>query len=383
MARFGLKSYRFSVAWGRILPSGRGKVNRRGLDFYERMVDLLLERDIRPMVTLYHWDLPAALDDEGGWLNPDIADWFTDYAQVLFHALDDRVQLWTTLNEPWVVSNHGYRIGEMAPGRRSLRETAIVGHHLLRAHASAATLYAESGRHSLGIVVNLEPKHPTSDSDADRAAAEREHVYQNAYYLDPLFFGRYPEGAAALFGAAWPGFDDEEVATLMRVPDFVGVNYYTRAVVRAGREDAFLRSERSRPADAEYTSMGWEIYPSGLTESLRWVTARYGKIPLFVTENGAAFVDPDPADGLVRDPRRRAYLQRHIEAARDALASGVDLRGYYAWSLLDNFEWAHGYSQRFGIVFVDYRTLERTPKESALYYRDVVASNGRSAATFS
>ena len=329
------------------------------------------------MVTLYHWDLPQALDEQGGWLNADVAGWFTDYADVLFRAFDDRVPLWATLNEPWVVSNHGYRIGDMAPGHRSLREVPVVAHNLLRAHVSAAQLYRESGRNSLGIVVNLEPKHPASESEADRAAAEREHIYQNPYYLDPLFFGKYPEGTAELFGDAWPDFQDEDVAALKLEPDFVGVNYYTRAIVREGSSDAFLRTDRVSKETSLHTTMGWEVYAAGLTEAIEFVASRYGKVPIYVTENGSAFTDPEAAiDGVVADPQRVAYLKAHIRAVRTAMKRGVDVRGYYAWSLLDNFEWAQGFSQRFGIIHVDYDTLERTPKDSAREYREIIAEGG-------
>ncbi|HEX7070566.1 MAG TPA: GH1 family beta-glucosidase, partial [Rhodothermales bacterium] len=365
----GLKSYRFSVAWGRVLPEGRGAVNQRGLDFYQRLVDTLLEHGIKPMLTLYHWDLPQALEDKGGWLNSDIAGWFADYAEVLFRTLDDRVSLWATLNEPWVVANHGYRIGEHAPGHRTLAEVPVVAHNLLRAHANATKLYRDIGRNQIGIVVNLEPKHPASESEADLAATQREHVYQNLYYLDPPFLGRYPEGLAELFGEAWPGYDDAAAAELRGVPDFVGVNYYTRGVIRDGKDDRFLRSSRVFQEERIHTTMGWEVYAAGLTEVLEMVAKRYDNIPLYVTENGSAFPDPDHAvDGIVADPQREAYLKAHIRAVQTALDNGVDVRGYYAWSLLDNFEWAHGFSQRFGLIHIDYETLERTPKDSARAY---------------
>ena len=372
----GLNSYRFSVAWGRVLPEGRGTVNQKGLDFYRRLVDALLAHDIQPMVTLYHWDLPQALEDRGGWLSDDIAGWFADYAEVLFRALDDRVTLWATLNEPWVVSNHGYRIGEMAPGHRAVREVPIVAHNQLRANAAAVQLYRETGAHQIGIVVNLEPKHPASDSEEDVAAAERDNLYQNLYYLDPPFFGRYPEGAADLFGEAWPGYDESDAAKLQAKPDFVGVNYYTRAVLRAGDEDPLLKTSRVYQEGRLHTSMGWEVYAAGLTETLEKTAERYGPIPLYVTENGSAFADPDHPRPGVSDPQRVAYLKAHIRAVAEAIHRGVDVRGYYAWSLLDNFEWAHGYSQRFGLIHVDYETLVRTPKESARVYRELITTGG-------
>ena len=373
----GLDAYRFSVSWGRILPEGRGRVNQKGLDFYQRLVDMLLEHGILPMLTLYHWDLPQALEEQGGWLNEDVTKWFADYADVLIRALDDRVPLWATLNEPWVVANHGYRIGEMAPGHAEIQEVPVVAHNLMRAHAHAKRLYDETGRHEMGLVVNLEPKHAASDSQADRDAAQREHIYQNLYYLDPPFFGRYPDGLADLFGDAWPGYTDEAMAELKAPPDFVGINYYTRSVLRAGTQDPFLKSERVVQETSMHTTMGWEVYAAGLTEMLEHVAARYGKVPQYVTENGSAFPDPErDADGVVADPQRVAYLKAHIRAVRKAMEKGVDVRGYFAWSLLDNFEWAHGYSQRFGLIHVNYETLERTPKDSARAYREIIAEGG-------
>lgn len=372
----GLTSYRFSVSWSRILPQGRGTVNQKGLDFYERLVDLLLQCEIQPMVTLYHWDLPQALESEGGWLNPDVAQWFADYASALYSALDDRVSYWVTLNEPWVVADHGFRTGTLAPGKKSTADVPRVAHNLLRAHVYAARRYEDEGRHHLGIVVNLEPKHPATESPPDRQAAEREHGYQNQYFLDPLFFGRYPETVPALFGKDWPDHATSEVVDLAMRPDFVGVNYYTRAVLRAGDADSLLRSTRVVQEGRVYTDMGWEVCAGGLTEMLTWVAERYGAIPLFVTENGAAFHDPDHADVPVADYQRAAYLEAHIRAVRKAIAAGVDVRGYYAWSLLDNFEWAHGYGKRFGIIHVDYDSLERTPKESARRYREIIATRG-------
>lgn len=372
----GLTSYRFSVAWSRILPQGRGTVNRKGLDFYERLVDLLLERDIRPMVTLYHWDLPQALEELGGWLNPDTALWFSDYAAVLFDALDDRVELWVTLNEPWVVADHGYRTGVLAPGRRAPAEVPRVAHNLLRAHVNAARRYADSGRHQVGIVVNLEPKHPATDTAADHDAAAREHAYQNEYFLDPLFYGRYPEALPTIFGSDWPDGAMSEAAELAHRPDFIGVNYYTRSLLRHGVSDSLLHTERLRVEGRVYTDMGWEVYSGGLTEMLSWLAQRYGAVPLYVTENGAAFHDPDHADVPVADYQRSAYIEAHVRAVRKALAAQVDVRGYYVWSLLDNFEWSQGYTKRFGIIHVDYETLERTPKESARRYREIIASGG-------
>jgi beta-glucosidase len=378
MAELGLKSYRFSISWSRILPEGRGTVNPRGLAFYEQLVDALLEHGIEPMVTLYHWDLPAALDDRGGWLNPDIAEWFADYAAVVFRALDDRVKMWATINEPWVITDGGYRTGHLAPGHRSLFEAPIASHNLLRSSARAVERYRAEGRNQIGLVVNLEPKHPATDSAEDRQAASRAHAYFNLQYLDPVFFGRYPEELADIFGDAWPGWTAEQAAEAKHDVDFLGINYYTRSVVRHTHDGRFLNAERVQQNHATHTETEWEVYPDSLRETLEWVTSRYGRRPLYVTENGAAFYDPPAAiDGRVEDPLRVHYLRTHIRAAQEALASGVDLRGYYAWSLFDNFEWSHGYSKRFGLVHVDYETQERTPKQSATFYNRVIGTAGR------
>lgn len=378
MRELGLGAYRFSVSWSRVLPAGRGSVNEAGLDFYRRLVDQLLESGIEPFVTLYHWDLPAALDDRGGWLNPDVARWFVEYARVLFEALDDRVRFWTTLNEPWVVTDGGYLHGALAPGHRSLFEAPRAAHNLLRAHAEAVRAYRADGGHEIGLVVNLVPVTPASDRPEDVAAAARVHAYINAQYLDPVFLGTYPEELRGVFGGAWPEPPEAEVEAIRAPLDFVGVNYYTRKVVRDAPEVAPLRAadvkDRGR---ATYTETDWEVWPEGLARTLRWVTERYDRPPIYITENGAAFYDPPTADGRLDDPLRVAYLRAHIEAARRTLERGeADLRGYFVWSLLDNFEWSHGFSKRFGIYHVDFRTQARTPKASAEFYRELVRTNG-------
>ncbi len=376
MAELGLGAYRFSIAWARVLPRGRGRVNPKGLGFYERLVDGLLARGITPMVTLYHWDLPSALDDRGGWLNPDSAGWFADYASVAFRALDDRVGLWVTLNEPWVITDGGYLTGAMAPGHRNLFETPLAAHNLLRAHGQAVAAYRALGHHQIGIAVNLEPKYPASQAPQDRQATERAEAYMNRQYLDPVLLGRYPEALPGIFGEAWPAPPDSDMEGIARPIDFVGINYYTRSVVRGDPGQVPTRAAPVPQPGAPHTDMGWEVYPQGLCDVLEWVSSRYARPAIYITENGAAFPDPPPEQGRIDDPLRVAYLREHLCAARRALSRGVDLRGYFVWSLLDNFEWAHGYSKRFGIVHVDPATQVRTPKASARFYTRVIRSHG-------
>jgi beta-glucosidase len=380
----GLNAYRFSISWSRILPAGKGTVNPRGLAFYDRLIDALLAHGVRPVVTLYHWDLPAALDDLGGWLNPEVAHWFAEYARVAFRALGDRVALWATINEPWVVADGGYLTGGLAPGHRNLFEAPRVSHNLLRAHGAAVQAYRAEGKGGgqIGLVVNLEPKHPASQAPADLAAARRADAYMNRYYLEPVMRGAYPAELPELFGEAWPDFPDSDLRLIRQPIDFLGVNYYTRGVTRHDPAAVPARAGPVRQPHALYTETGWEVYPAGLTETLEWVRERCGDLPLYVTENGAAFVDPPQAvDGRVHDPSRVDYYRTHLRAALEALRRGVNLRGYFAWSLLDNYEWSHGYSKRFGIVHVDFATQRRTPKTSARFYADVVRSRG--AALFS
>jgi beta-glucosidase len=377
MASLGLNAYRFSVSWSRVLPQGRGPVNPAGLAFYDRLTDELLRHGIEPVVTLHHWDLPAALYDLGGWLNPDSSEWFAEYARVLYRKLDDRVKIWATINEPWVIADGGYLKGALAPGHRSLAEAPIVSHRLLRAHGAAVQAYRSEGKHQIGLVVNIEPKHPASGRPEDVAAAERANAYMNRQYLDPVFHGRYPRELAEMFGTAWPEWPDADYRLISQPIDFLGVNYYTRSVTKF---DAAAEPMRATPVPqpaAVYTEMDWEVYPRGLTDTLRWVKDRYGDLPLYVTENGAAFDDPPLAADRLEDAPRVEYLRAHLRALRAALEAGVDVRGYFVWSLFDNFEWVLGYAKRFGIVHVDFQSQRRTLKASADYYSRVIASNGR------
>ena len=379
MKSLGLTAYRFSISWSRVFPDGTGTVNQAGLDFYSRLVDSLLAAGIRPSVTLYHWDLPAALDDRGGWLNPEIAKWFADYAATMFRALDDRVPMWATLNEPWVVTDGGYLHGVLAPGHRNLFETPIASHNLLRAHGTAVQAYRALGKNQIGIVVNLEPKYPASQEPEDLSATVRAEAYMNRQYLDPVLLGSHPAELKEMFGEAWPANADDDLPLISQPIDFLGINYYLRGVTRHDATAPPLQSRNVPQPQHAGTETGWEMYAPALTRVLLWVKEHYPAIPLYITENGTAVYDPPHTlDGVVDDPLRVWYYREHLKAAHTAIKHGVDLRGYFAWSLLDNYEWSLGYSKRFGIVHVDFETQERTPKSSARFYSDVIRSNGAS-----
>jgi beta-glucosidase len=379
MRDLGLTSYRYSISWSRVMPSGRGPVNPKGLAFYDRLTDLLVSHGIQPNITLYHWDLPAALDDKGGWLNRDVAGWFADYAAVMVRALGDRAAMWATLNEPWVVTDGGYLFGTLAPGHKSVAETPIASHNLLRAHGAAMQAIRAEGGRNPGLVVNLEPKYPATDRPEDLAATRRADAYMNRQYLDPVFFGRYPEELREIYGPDWPEFPEDDFALIRQPLDFLGINYYTRAVTCDDPAELPVRAGRVHQPQHTYTATDWEVYPQALADVLTWVQQRYGPVPLFITENGAAFPDPATADGpVLTDPLRTDYYREHLRAAHRAIAAGVDLRGYFAWSLLDNFEWSHGFSKRFGLFHVDYASQQRTRKASAELYAEVIRTNGAS-----
>jgi beta-glucosidase len=375
MKELGLGAYRFSISWSRILPDGVGRVNERGVDFYRRLVDALREAGIRPMATLYHWDLPAALDDRGGWLNRHIADWFAEYAAAAFRALDGGVEWWATLNEPWVITDGGYLHGGLAPGHANLFEAPLASHNLLRAHGRAVQAYRALGKHAIGMVVNLEPKVPASESADDVAATRRADAYMNRQYLDPLFGRGYPEEMPDLFGEAWPRFPAADFDLIAAPIDFVGINYYKRGVTRNDPSHWVERASLVHVPGSIYTETDWEVHAPALTDLLLWFRERYGAMPLYITENGAAFADPPAASAaVVEDPLRVQYLREHLAALERAVAAGVDVRGYFVWSLLDNLEWSHGFTKRFGIVHVNFATQKRTMKRSALVYRDFIAS---------
>jgi beta-glucosidase len=382
MADLGLSAYRFSVSWPRVLPAGAGRVEQRGLDFYRRLVDQLLEAGIDPWLTLYHWDLPQALQDSGGWADRDTAERFADYAAVVVDALGDRVRHWSTLNEPMCSALLGHVSGLHAPGLQDPVAGARAVHHLLLGHGLAAGRLRAAGVESLGITLNFTPMHPASDSAADLDAARRLDGQQNRMFLEPVVSGAYPADVVedlAAAGAPLP-VRDGDLEVIAAPLDWLGVNYYFESTVRAGARPAdkppssFIGGETVLELDPEgpTTTMGWGVSPQAFTDLLLWIGERAPGLPLVVTENGSAWADEVDVDGAVHDPERVDFLLRHLAALTTAVDRGADVRGYFAWSLVDNFEWARGYAQRFGLVHVDYDTQRRTVKDSGRVYAEVL-----------
>ncbi|MCM8748747.1 GH1 family beta-glucosidase [Thermomicrobiaceae bacterium CFH 74404] len=382
MQQLGAPAYRFSIAWPRILPQGTGQVNQRGLDFYDRLVDALLQAEITPFVTLYHWDLPQALQDRGGWAARETAEAFAAYADVVARRLGDRVKHWITHNEPWVVAFVGHFLGVHAPGIQDARIAIQVSHHLLLSHGHAVpAIRAASPDAQVGITLNLSPVRPATEAEEDRLAAQRYDGFLNRWFLDPLFGRGYPQDMLATYGELAPTAQTGDLDAIAVPIDFLGVNYYTPAFVRYDAsvlnplKAILVPPEELQAAGYELTEMGWAIVPDGLYELLIRLQRDFAPSTIYITENGAAFAD-QLEDGAVRDPKRIAFLHDHFAAAHRALQDGVPLRGYFVWSLMDNFEWAHGYSKRFGLIYIDYETLERIPKESYAWYSEVIRANG-------
>lgn len=380
MAGLGMNTYRFSISWPRVFPAGGGRPNEKGLDFYRRLVDELHQFKIKPAVTLYHWDLPQALQDKGGWNNRDTARYFADYAAYVFKNLDLPINLWITLNEPWVVAYMGHSFGIHAPRITDFNTALQVGHNLLLSHGLAVRAFREAdrGAEPIGITLNLAAIQPNTDSPADIEAAKRSDGFMNRWFLDPLFKGSYPQDLEEIFSRRFklPEQEEGDLKITAEPIDFLGINNYTRVLVEAsGSEDDFMGNPINPPGK-EYTEMGWEVYPEGLYELLTRVHRDYGPLPLYVTENGAAFPDQLTAQGEIDDPRRINYLQTYLLACWKAIDEGVPLKGYYAWTLMDNFEWAFGYGKRFGLIYVDYPTQKRYLKNSAHWYKKVIARNG-------
>jgi beta-glucosidase len=349
----GFDGYRFSIAWPRLIPEGTGAVNQAGIDFYDRLIDGMLERNIKPFATLYHWDLPSALQDQGGWMNRDIANWFADYARLVAQKFGDRLYATATINEPWCVAFLSHFLGIHAPGYRDVRAAARAMHHVLLAHGTAIGALRAEGAKNLGIVTNLQKSEPASDSELDVAAAHTFDGIFNRWYLDGVYKGKYPADIVKIFEPHLPRNFEADMATVSAPLDWAGINYYSRTLLRHNPENPSQPISVKGPGEAN--DLGWEIYPKGLTDLLVRVSRDYTKVPIYVTENGMSETD---------DTRRVHFYDIHLKAVLEAQKQGADVRGYFAWSLIDNFEWAEGYTSRFGIVHVDYETQKRTPKGS-------------------
>jgi beta-glucosidase len=392
MTDLGIAAYRFSVSWPRVIPGGTGSINPKGIDFYSRLVDELLAAGIAPTLTLYHWDLPAELHDAGGWTNRDTAYRFADYAAAVACQLGDRVPTWTTLNEPWCSAFLGYAAGEHAPGHRDPAEALTAAHHLLLAHGLGVQQLRSALPAGATVSITLNPglPRPIADTPEDRAAADKVYGLQTRMWTDPLFRGSYPADVQAFTSGVtdWSFVQDGDLDIISAPIDVLGVNFYNPGLVGhkgdpsaadAGKHSAAAMwpgcdDVRFVDTPGEHTAMGWPVDETGLTELLVRLYREYG-VPLVITENGAAYEDTVSADGQIHDSDRVSYLRRHLEAAHRAIADGVDLRGYYVWSLMDNFEWAWGYDKRFGIVRVDFDTQQRTVKDSGRFYQRVVEEN--------
>lgn len=391
MSELRLSAYRFSVAWPRILPQGSAAVNEKGLDFYDRLVDMLLAKGITPLATLYHWDLPLSLHEKGGWLVRETAYAFADYAEVVAKRLGDRVHWWLTHNEPWCSAYLGYAMGVHAPGVCDTQMALNAGHHILLSHGlSVPRMRAHLSPHAqVGIALDFYPVYAADNRPETLRAVERADAFRNRWFLDPLFRGRYPDGLFSDMAAAPPSSCDDDFSIISSPIDFLGVNYYSRMLVRGNANTAATMKHApstdsyeaiERIPGASYTETGWEIFPHGLVDILTRIHQEYAPKSIIVTENGAAFHDQWDGDGHVADPQRVHYLEAHIRSVAQAIADGVPVRGYFAWSLLDNYEWSLGYSKRFGIVYVDYPTQRRIIKDSGKWYTSFLASQQGQAA---
>ncbi|MCB0753216.1 MAG: beta-glucosidase [Ignavibacteriae bacterium] len=392
LKNLGVKAYRFSIAWARIMPTGYGEINKEGIEFYSKLIDLLIENNIEPWVTLHHWDLPSALElEKDGWLNPAIADYFAEYAKICFEAFGDRVKNWITLNEPWVISVLGYSVGIFTPGRVSTTEPYIAGHNLLRAHGKAAKVYREQfkaiqkGR--ICVANNCDWREPKTELAEDKAAAERSLEFLLGWFADPLFKGHYPESMVEKLGDRLPKFTEEDIANIKGSCDIFGLNHYstmyaqnipettTNADLHAigglhGDDEVLLTADENW----KKTTMDWNVIPWGFGKLLKWIDTRYNHPEIYVTENGMSCNDI-VVNGKVNDADRIDFLKGYLSELSRVNESGVKVKGYFVWSLLDNFEWASGYSKRFGLYYVDFNTLKRIPKESAKWYKELILKN--------
>jgi beta-glucosidase len=385
LADLGVGAYRFSIGWPRVVPEGTGAVNPRGLDFYERLVDALLARDIAPVPTLFHWDLPAVLQERGGWRNRDTAYAFADFAEIVARRLGDRIGWWITHNEPWCAAYLGHATGENAPGLHDLQTAVDAGHHLLLSHGLAVARLRALGRPGarVGIALDFSPVYAADDMPATRQTAEHADAFRNRWFLDPIAGREYPDGLFADLGVHPPPVPEGDMEIIAAPLDFLGVNYYAPWHIRA---DTDVHADGKEPDDTGRepkplrTAMGWEIFPPALTDLLARLHRDYAFPALVVTENGAAFDDAWDGSKHVRDPERQAYLAAHVAEVARVIERGVPVAGYLVWSLLDNFEWARGYSKRFGIVYVDYPTQRRIVKDSGRWYTALLAAHRRAQA---
>lgn len=393
MVNLGVKAYRFSFSWSRLLPHGYGNINKNGIEFYSHLIDRLLEHDIIPFATLFHWDLPLTLQfEKDGLLNPCIVDHFVEYADVCFNYFGDRVKHWLTINEPYVYAMFGHGFGIMAPGRKSMDEPYIVAHNLLRSHAKIVNHYREKYQHKqngkISIPLNCDWREPLTDNPADVAAAKRALEFYLGWFADPIYNGDYPDIMKKNVGDRLPIFSDEDKQLIRGSTDFFGLNHYTTFYAAQAKEgdtendpitnSGFFADQlvelSSDPAWGK-TEMGWNVVPWGLRKLLHWIDNRYNQPDIYITENGCAFVDI-PEDGQIKDMKRIAYLNDYITECHKAISDGIKLKSYFLWSLMDNFEWMFGFAKRFGLHYIDYETGERIPKDSAFWYRDVIKANG-------
>jgi beta-glucosidase len=389
MARLNLSAYRFSLSWPRILPQGTGQVNQHGLDFYDRLVDTLLARGINPLATLYHWDLPVTLQDRGGWLTRDTAYAFAEYAEVVARRLGDRVQWWLTHNEPWCSAYLGYALGIHAPGLHDKQLAVNVGHHILLSHGLALPRMRAhlSSQAQVGIALDFYPTYAADERPSSLQAVKHADAFRNRWFLDPVFLGRYPETLFADMGVTPPPMHEGDFDIISTPIDFLGVNYYSRMIVR-GRADSVGATEQTMSEDsyeaveripgASYTEMGWEVFPDGLANILTRIYREYAPKAMVITESGAAYDDQWNGNGAIHDQQRIDYLQRHIATVAGVIRQGVPIKGYVVWSFLDNFEWSEGYRKRFGLVYVDYPTQQRIVKESGHWYANFIKQHRQS-----
>ncbi|MCP2238878.1 GH1 family beta-glucosidase [Thermoanaerobacterium thermosaccharolyticum] len=374
LKEIGVKAYRFSIAWPRIFPE-KGRFNPKGMDFYKKLIEELLKNDIIPVVTIYHWDLPQWAGDMDGWLNSECINWYLEYSSKLFEEIGDIIPMWITHNEPWCASILSYGIGEHAPGHKDYREALIAAHHILLSHGKAVKVFRDMNikNSQIGIALNLTPAYPATETKEDNLAAKYADGFTNRWFLDPIFKGNYPVDMIELFKKEIGEFDfinEKDLSIISQPIDFLGINFYSRSIVKY-KEDTLLKGIGVE-GTGKKTDMGWEISPESLYDLLKRLDKEYTRIPIYITENGAAFKDIITEDGKVHDQERIEYIKEHLKYANKFIKEGGNLKGYFLWSLLDNFEWAYGYSKRFGIVYVDFETQKRILKDSAIWYKEVI-----------